>query len=134
MAASALAIRLYEVDNGSRPETLDDLVPDYVATVPLDPFSDSDDPLRYVPVADPAILYSVGLNGVDDGGTFAFRQFGVIHDEKLDLPFFLDGNRPRSRADLEGNDRPSAPADEDHDDHKAEEGDSEEDEPAEQGP
>jgi hypothetical protein len=37
MAAIALAIRLFEVNRGHRPRTLDELVPDYLPTVPADP-------------------------------------------------------------------------------------------------
>ena len=39
MAAIALAIRLYQLEHGRRPKTLDELVPAYLDAVPLDPFA-----------------------------------------------------------------------------------------------
>lgn len=34
-----LAARAYELENGERPKTINDLVPNYLKTIPLDPFS-----------------------------------------------------------------------------------------------
>lgn len=48
------------------PDRLDDLVPARVAAVPLDPFTDA--PLGYRRDGDACLLWSVGPNGVDDGG------------------------------------------------------------------
>jgi hypothetical protein len=45
--AVALAIRLYELDHGARPPTLDELVPDYLDAVPRDPFAHADRPIGY---------------------------------------------------------------------------------------
>ena len=86
MAAAALAIALYQHDhNGSRPDALAALTPDYLAAVPVDPFASDGRAIAYRPgesamvaggadVASksrtrPAALYSVGLNGIDDGGS-----------------------------------------------------------------
>lgn len=67
-AATALAIRLYAADHaGQLPATLSELVPTYLPTLPLDPFT-SDKPLGYRPHATDPILYSVGDDGIDDGG------------------------------------------------------------------
>ncbi len=68
MAAAALAIRLSELDHGRRPETLDELVPDYLPAVPLDPMDPAGGPIRYRPHADPPLLYSVGPDLIDQGG------------------------------------------------------------------
>jgi hypothetical protein len=97
MAATALALRLYEIDHGRRPATLAELVPNYLPAVPRDPFAADDRPLVYLPDADPPVLYSTAVNGVDDGGRFAFDRSGEIDEEELDLPFFLDGQRPMNR-------------------------------------
>ena len=69
MAVTRLAVALagYRADRGQYPEKLDDLTPDYVKSVPPDPFTDQ--PLIYRVTADGYLLYSVGRNGVDDGGT-----------------------------------------------------------------
>jgi hypothetical protein len=70
MAAISLALRLYALDhNGRLPATLDELVPRYMAPVPNDPFTQAS-PFIYRPSGDNPILYSVGVNGADDGGKF----------------------------------------------------------------
>lgn len=97
MAAIALAIRLFEVDRGRRPERLDELQPEYLAAIPHDPFAHGDNPIRYLPDAAPPLLYSVNVDGVDDGGAYKLRADGLVDWDELDLVFFLDGNRPWSR-------------------------------------
>ncbi|HUU97565.1 MAG TPA: hypothetical protein VM487_17655 [Phycisphaerae bacterium] len=95
MAALALAVRLYEVDHGRRPHSLAELIPEYLSEIPLDPFAAGGRPLGYLPNAPCPILYSVNLDGVDDGGTYALRESGTVDWDAKDLPFFLDGDRPR---------------------------------------
>jgi len=69
MAATMLAIRLYAVDHqGALPESLSELVPQYLRAVPSDPFDANDKPIRYLPKYNPPVLYSVGYDGKDDGG------------------------------------------------------------------
>ena len=94
MAAVAVAIRLYEVDHGERPTALALLVPDYLDAIPADPFAKDGRPISYTPDADPPVLYSVGADGVDDGGAFKLRESGGVDYEALDMPFFLNGDRP----------------------------------------
>lgn len=93
MGATALAIRLYELDHGHRPATLEALVPDYLPAVPVDAMSDGR-VIGYLPDAEFPRLYSVGSNGLDDGGEFAFGRYGKIDKDALDVPFFLDGPPP----------------------------------------
>jgi hypothetical protein len=62
----AYALAAYRSDNGHYPTKLDDLSPKYLAAIPGDLFSGK--PLIYRPSADGYLLYSVGPNGVDDGG------------------------------------------------------------------
>lgn len=69
-AAIELAIRLYRVDHAGRwPAALSELVPDYLSAVPADPMAADSRPFGYRPAATPPVLYSVGENGIDDGGT-----------------------------------------------------------------
>jgi hypothetical protein len=64
---TAIALKRYELKNGSYPQDLNSLVPEFVSAVPLDPVDGQ--PLRYRRNADGTfLLYSVGENGVDDGG------------------------------------------------------------------
>lgn len=68
IAATALALRLYAIDHGGHfPDRLNQLVPDYLAAIPDDPFAPGKRPLGYLPGEKP-ILYSVGENGIDDHG------------------------------------------------------------------
>jgi hypothetical protein len=91
MAAIALAIRLYETDHGQRPESLSDLVPDYLPGVPHDPFDPTDGPIRYLPHAGLPILYSVGANETDDGGSYQRFGDGRVNTRfSNDLPCLLD--------------------------------------------
>lgn len=115
MAATALAIRLYEIDHGQRPDTLEALVPDYLPAVPRDPFT-LDQPIGYRPRGailiearhvdegrvtgqplqepGPAILYSVGSNQTDHGGMMVLDRGGEIDErakyEEGDFWFPLD--------------------------------------------
>ncbi|MDG2207026.1 MAG: hypothetical protein P8K78_03895 [Pirellulales bacterium] len=65
----AAALSVFRTENGHYPEKLDDLVPQFIASLPIDIFSEK--PPIYRPDDDRAgyVLYSVGQNGVDDGGT-----------------------------------------------------------------
>lgn len=66
LLACELAIHLYSLEQGRPPEKLEELVPEYLPAVPLDPFTDS--PLIYRRGGDGYLLYSVGPDGADDGG------------------------------------------------------------------
>jgi hypothetical protein len=68
LAAAALAVRCYAADHGRLPQKLDELVPQYLPSVPLDPFAAGGKPLRYVAAPVP-LVYSVGDNGTDEGGS-----------------------------------------------------------------
>lgn len=59
-----LAMRVFEMEKGRLPETLEELVPEYLDAVPADDFDG--EPLRYDP--EKRIIYSVGENLLDDGG------------------------------------------------------------------
>ncbi len=92
MAAIALAIRLYEIDHGERPEKLDDLVPNYLPSVPIDPFASPPQPFGYLPEAEPPVLYCVDADGVDQGGMV--RSSGLPFLSTADRPYYLNGDRP----------------------------------------
>jgi len=98
MAAVALTMRLYEIDCGRRPDRLDDLVPKYLQRVPDDPFGSNGRKIAYNPKGTRSVLYSVNLDGVDEGGAFRLVTNGDIDSETKDQPFFLNGDRPRLRS------------------------------------
>jgi hypothetical protein len=67
LAAVALAMRAYAVaHNGKMPTQLDQLVPQYLPKVPVDPMT-SGQPFTYL--ADKSLIYSVGVDGADDAGS-----------------------------------------------------------------
>jgi hypothetical protein len=63
-----LAVASYREANGRLPTSLEQLAPDYLPSVPLDPFDPAGGPLRYRLTGDGHLLYSVGPNGRDDDG------------------------------------------------------------------
>lgn len=67
MAITAIALKRYGLKHGKPATALTDLVPEFLAAVPIDRMDGK--PLRYHLNADGSFkLYSVGLNGADDGG------------------------------------------------------------------
>ena len=74
LAAVTLAARWYAVDHGGKlPQTLDELVPKYLPAVPMDAMA-MKRPLQFIPDPTKPIVYSVGENGADDGGSEAFMK------------------------------------------------------------
>jgi hypothetical protein len=66
-AAAALAAEVYrQTHRGRWPATLQELAPDLLPEVPFDPFDG--EALRFQVQAESVIIYSVGPDGVDDGG------------------------------------------------------------------
>jgi hypothetical protein len=59
MAAVAMTIRLYQLDNARLPDKLNDLVPRYLPAIPQDPFADDGRGIGYRLTADPPVLCSV---------------------------------------------------------------------------
>lgn len=70
VTAVRLALRLYEINNGRNPRTLGELVPAYLPAVPVDFFRSDGGPLGYIPDGLVPRLYSVGEDGVDNGGAY----------------------------------------------------------------
>jgi hypothetical protein len=60
------ALALYHCEHGAYPKTLDVLAPKYLPQIAQDIFSGK--PLIYRPSEKGFVLYSVGMNGKDDGG------------------------------------------------------------------
>jgi hypothetical protein len=61
-----LTLRCYLSEQGHAPTHLTELIPKYLQRVPLDPFSNSS--LVYRSQGTNWLLYSLGPDGVDDGG------------------------------------------------------------------
>jgi hypothetical protein len=73
MATTAIALKRYQLKYGNYPTDLKAMVPEFLPAVPLDPVDGQ--PLRYHPKANGTfLLYSVGENGKDDGGSPLLEQ------------------------------------------------------------
>ena len=67
MTITAIALKRYQLKHGNYPPDLSTLVPEFIPAVSHDPIDGQ--PLRYRRNADGTfLLYSIGENGVDDGG------------------------------------------------------------------
>jgi hypothetical protein len=64
--AVALAAERYRRDHGNWPASAEQLAPQWIAAVPLDPFDGQ--PLRYRRLPDGVVVYSVGPDRQDNGG------------------------------------------------------------------
>jgi hypothetical protein len=79
-----LALHIYTLEHGEPPTALADLVPQYLPTLPKDPFSGN--PLIYRRTSTGCLLYSVGYDGKDDGGRPATPYLNSPGDMFLDEP------------------------------------------------
>lgn len=71
-----LAIQAWRAEHDDFPDSLDALVPKYLAAVPVDPMATSEAILHYRKSQSEYVLYSVGFNGVDDGGDPPTEEYG----------------------------------------------------------
>lgn len=64
---TAIAVERFRLEKGQIPESLEMLVPTFLDSVPIDIINGQ--PLKYVRKGEKDyLLYSMGLNGTDDGG------------------------------------------------------------------
>lgn len=63
-----LGLRRYQLAHASPPESLEQLVPEFLDRIPIDPFDPQGRPLRYARNFDGYLLYSVGGDRDDNGG------------------------------------------------------------------
>jgi len=86
-AIVAIALESFHRSNSRWPQDLNELKPQFLKTLPLDPMSDR--PLRYKLVDGIPHLYSVGPDRVDDGGTDEWQSESAPGDWLL-LPVKLE--------------------------------------------
>jgi hypothetical protein len=63
---TALAVERYRVTAGKPPAALAELRPNYLASIPKDPFDEQ--PIRYKTLERGYVVWSIGADGVDDDG------------------------------------------------------------------
>jgi hypothetical protein len=86
VASVALAIERYRLSHGRLPSTLSDLVPEYFPAVPLDPYATT--ALKYKRLPNGFVVYSIGQDGRDNGGSKKPEQ--VSEATSYDLPFSVE--------------------------------------------
>ena len=102
MTVTAIALKRYQLKHGNYPPDLNSLVPEFVPTVPLDPVDGQ--PLHYRRNADETfLLYSVGENGVDDGGNPSLESGVTSSNYAWQNPHALDWvwPQPASAAEIQ---------------------------------
>lgn len=97
-----IALERYRRREGPFPAALDELVPDFLTEVPLDPFDGN--PLRYRCDESGVTVYSVGEDLVDDQGSL---KFAPAIEARPDIGFHLE------RANLEPESTPQRDSDTD---------------------
>ena len=85
LLSAELALRAYQLDKGIYPEKLDDLVPTYLPQTPIDPCSDTGEPLVYRRTEEGFTLYSRGYDRDEDGGRPPVAAHSWIADGDLSL-------------------------------------------------
>ncbi len=81
---TALAVERYRLATNTRPETLQTLVPEYLDSVPPDPFDGES--IRYRRTQSGYVVYSIWWDGQDNGGV---RRGDVERGELFDSPFIM---------------------------------------------
>jgi len=77
LARTAIALERYRLAHGAYPESLDALTPQFIAKRPHDVINGQ--PLNYCRTPDGQfMLYSIGWNEMDDGGTVGFKKDGSV--------------------------------------------------------
>ena len=71
-----ISVEQYHASTGNYPATLDALSPSLGGSVPVDPYTG--EAYRYQLSGGGFLLYSVGSNLTDDGGTFDFRKGDIV--------------------------------------------------------
>lgn len=84
LLATEYAIRRYLEEHGTPPKKLEDLTPAYLPQILADPFSPDGQAFYYKLNESDFLLYSLGPNGVDDGGVGPVEPSG-IYSESCDL-------------------------------------------------
>ena len=107
-----VALRAYQLDHGQLPAHLTELVPNYLSSLPDDPFATAPQPFHYRVTSSGFELWSVSLDGKDDNGApLAKNEYGGTDlesrgDLRLDAYFAPDetaSGQAAASADAAGN-------------------------------
>lgn len=106
LVAIELALKAFSTDSGTWPESLSDLVPAYLPSVPIDPFNESHGTFGYTREDNGYRLYSVGANRTDEGGVEPQRGDGMfvgalMSGDLVLVSYFDDNDDPPYATPLE---------------------------------
>jgi hypothetical protein len=87
-AATALALERFRGTQGRLPNQMDELVPQYLDSVPADPFDGA--ALRYRRLARCFVVYSVGADGHDDDGREMPEHRKPTDKTSYDITFIVE--------------------------------------------
>jgi hypothetical protein len=85
---TAIAVERFRLAHGRLPENLNELVPQFLSTVPVDPFDGQ--PLRYHHLTKGYVIYSVGQDGHDDGGREKTADWKSSDKTTYDITFTVE--------------------------------------------
>lgn len=88
LLATEMAIQCFLRQHGQPPDTLVELVPNWLPRVPQDALAIDEGPLKYKVVHGQYELYSVGTNGIDENGAITEKQTSF---KPTDGDFRLEG-------------------------------------------
>jgi hypothetical protein len=88
VAGVALAIERYRLANDQLPDQLTDLLPQFLQSVPLDPYDGH--PLRYRRLDPGFVVYSIGKDGIDDGGKEQPKKRRGQDEPNYDITFIVE--------------------------------------------
>ena len=78
------ALKAYKIDNGYLPDSLNELCPEYISEIPIDPFDC--EPIRYS--REKKIFYSIGEDQEDSGGSIGDNADDGYNWEEMPDPTF----------------------------------------------
>jgi hypothetical protein len=87
-ATTALAVEQFRHARERLPDKLEELVPQFLAAIPTDPFDGA--PLRYRRLANGYIIYSIDADGHDDGGKEAPERRKSGDNATYDITFIVE--------------------------------------------
>lgn len=85
-----LAVQGFQLERGVLPDQLEQLLPEFLSELPVDPFDPNGRPLRYLRTGTEHVLCSIGGDGDDDRGRPPTRDKGGGWAPKSDGDLRLD--------------------------------------------
>jgi hypothetical protein len=101
-AVAALAAENYRLKHGRWPDRPEQLVPEFLASWPMDPIDGQ--PLRWLPRPDGLLIYSIGPDGKDNEGDLG-RDGSRREDIDVGFQLWNSGKRRQPPAEKESEDK-----------------------------